>query len=272
MTEFVRLFPFYPPCRSKTCGAVIGLLFLLVPTGCFAGLCGSEPSFRAKAASQAEQTDSIPDLSAFFWFDPECSYAAVRKEIAGKRAQLSRDGMDLDSVGNVFSELLVYKLIPYWYGTPWDFNGYTAVPRSGTVACGYFVSTTLLHMGLNLNRYKLAQQLPVHEAKSLALSDTVLEFEAATTSALLREIGAKTTTGVYFLGFDQSHVGFLYVACGQLFAIHANYIGAEGVTVEPLGSSQAFASYRHFYVAPLSTNKSLMTNWLNQGLIPVIVG
>ena len=28
-----------------------------------------------------------------------------------------------------------------WMGTPWDFSGTSQVPRKGSIACGYFVST-----------------------------------------------------------------------------------------------------------------------------------
>ncbi|WMJ72126.1 hypothetical protein RCC89_02925 [Cytophagaceae bacterium ABcell3] len=72
----------------------------------------------------------------------------VRKEDAYKLQVSLKEKYDSgriseDSVGRVFSDYLVNKLIPYWYGTKWDFEGHTDVPGKGEIACGYFVSTTL---------------------------------------------------------------------------------------------------------------------------------
>lgn len=47
---------------------------------------------------------------------------------------------------------LLDSIIPFWYKTVWSFEGHSEVPRQGEIACGYFVSTTLLHAGLKLNR------------------------------------------------------------------------------------------------------------------------
>src|SRR4249920_3021626 len=34
----------------------------------------------------------------------------------------------LADAGKLFAQLLVEKIFPHWYGTPWDFNGTTEVP------------------------------------------------------------------------------------------------------------------------------------------------
>jgi hypothetical protein len=49
------------------------------------------------------------------------------------------------------------KLLPYWLGTTWNFNGTTQVPGEGSIACGYFVTTLLRDAGVKLERVKLAQ-------------------------------------------------------------------------------------------------------------------
>ena len=64
-----------------------------------------------------------------------------------------------DSVmSSVLFNSMIDSIFPAWMGTNWDFNGTSNVPKQGEIACGYFVSTTLKHVGFNLNRYKLAQQ------------------------------------------------------------------------------------------------------------------
>ena len=45
---------------------------------------------------------------------------------------------------------LADSVFPAWYGTKWDFNGHTNVPKEGLIACGYFVSTTLVFLVLTV--------------------------------------------------------------------------------------------------------------------------
>ena len=86
----------------------------------------------------------------------------------------------IDSAKNFLYESILNKLIPHWYGTLCDFNGYTSKPGEGVIACGYFVSTLLRDAGFNLNRYDLAKQSPVNEAISINLSDNIISYNNLT--------------------------------------------------------------------------------------------
>ncbi len=207
--------------------------------------------------------------SEFLNKDSTKSYADIKTEIVQIKSDVFSKDLSYDSLGALFTDLLVHGIIPYWYGTTWTFEGHTAVPNQGEIACGYFVSTTLLHVGVNINRYKLAQQLPIHEAASLALTDSVLVISQLTTAEIIQEMQRQTVEGIYFLGFDQSHVGFLLNRKNQLFVIHSNYVGGS-VTIERIEESLAFASYRKFYVCPLSTNKNFLKKWKKNEAIQVI--
>ncbi len=212
----------------------------------------------------------VPDWRVdFFSKDSTKSYSEIKAEIVKIKTSILTKDLGYDSLGALFTSLLVYRVIPYWYGTTWTFEGHTAVPNQGEIACGYFVSTTLLHVGVNINRYKLAQQLPIHEAASLVLADSVLVISQITTEEIIREIARQTLEGIYFLGFDQSHVGFLLNRKNNLYVIHSNYVGGN-VTIERIEESAAFASYRKFYVCPLSNNKSFLKKWQKNELIQVI--
>ncbi|WP_225432174.1 hypothetical protein, partial [Limosilactobacillus reuteri] len=46
-------------------------------------------------------------------------------------------------------------LFSHWKNTAWDFNGTSTVPGEGSIACGFFVTTLLQDMDLNINRRKL---------------------------------------------------------------------------------------------------------------------
>jgi hypothetical protein len=217
-------------------------------------------------------TDTLQYEHLFRDYDSTKTYSQVKAEIAKTRSSLEPGQLSDDSLSNLFTELLVHKIIPRWYGTPWDFNGYTAIPNQGVIACGYFVSTTLLHMGVNVNRYKMAQQLPIHEAQTLACGGVVREIYNETTQQNIAELDSLTRNGIYFIGLDGSHVGYLLKHNNQLFMIHANYIGDSGVAVEPIAESIAFAGFRRFYLAEISTNLVLMEKWISGGTVVVIEG
>lgn len=97
---------------------------------------------------------------------------------------------------------LLNRIIPYWQGTTWSFEGHTNTPQQGNIACGYFISTTLKYVGINVNRYKLAQQSPINEAKSLAKSTMVMEINENTVEESIWAINQMLTEGIYFKGFD----------------------------------------------------------------------
>ena len=146
----------------------------------------------------------------------------------------------------------------------------TSKPQKGTIACGYFVSTTLLDVGLNLNRYKLAQQSPINEAKSLAVNSTVKVFSEESVSANIAAINLYLKEGIHFIGFDESHVGYILKEDDQLYLIHSNYFDAMGVTIELIENSEVFKSYNRFYIVELSTNNSLLKYWTNNTLIEIL--
>lgn len=93
------------------------------------------------------------------------SYAETKKMIASKRAELATKYLKADESGKnkIRKEITEYwisgvsnSLSRYWVGTPWDFNGTTVIPKEGTIACGFFVTTILQDMSLHLNRTKLS--------------------------------------------------------------------------------------------------------------------
>ena len=165
--------------------------------------------------------------------------------------------IDMDSIRVYFTENLVNKIIPYWYGMPWDFSGYSAIPGQGTVGCSYFVSTTLEHIGLKVNRYKLAQQVPLSEAKTLAISDTIMEMELADFQ------NDDLKDGLYFVGLGIGHVGYLLKKQGLWFFIQSNYDSPQEVLIERLDKSSVFNSYHQFYIVALTQSDVFLTAWLN---------
>jgi len=215
------------------------------------------------------QIKEAPEIRCEQLSQAELSYAFVKEEIRNIKSGLNH-GISPDSVSKLLTDFLVNKIIPHWLSTPWSFEGHTSFPRQGEIACGYFVSTTLQDVGFNLNRYKFAQQLPVNEAKTLNLGKPLLEINSYSVSERIDKLKSILKEGVYFIGFDQSHVGYIQNKNGQLFLIHSNYINAEGVVIEHVENSMVFASYNKIYIAEISTNKELLKKWLRTEAIVVV--
>ena len=233
---------------------------------------GTKAAFYAKIiAKQAEnllQSDTVNWAGFDINLKPTEPYNVVCQRAKNMRRQLTSQGMD--KVGSAFETALLNEVIPHWYGTEWDFYGHTDTPGQGKVACGYFVSTTLQHLGLNLNRYHLAQQTPQNEAMSLAAGGEVIEISGKSTAENLTNIKAAIGDGICFVGLGGSHVGFLVKRKGVLFFAHSSYLSPGAVTIELAEKSPVFCAYDHYYIVELSNNRAFLKKWLNNEQLTVI--
>jgi hypothetical protein len=214
---------------------------------------------------------NLPFQNEVYQFQPtDTNYSVAKQQVLAARQQAKLNQISSDSLSSLFTLLLTQKIIPHWLTTPWSFEGHTAIPRQGEIACGYFVSTTLKDMGFNLNRYTFAQQLPINEAKTLNLGEPVMTISSSSTEERISQLDASLKEGIYFIGFDRSHVGYIQKKDGQLFVIHSNYINAEGVVIERVEASAVFSTYQTLYIAEISTNEALLQKWLLQEPITVV--
>lgn len=149
----------------------------------------------------------------------------------------------------------------YWYGTDWSFEGHTTVPREGQIACGYFVSTTLLDAGVRLNRYRLAQQALEVEAKMLSFGKEVIVLSSDSRYMAAAVLEKQLQEGLYFIGLGNSHVGYLLKHDGQLTAIHSNYIMPSEVVAQPILES-VYVGFGTFYLGDITWNDELLKYWL----------
>lgn len=164
----------------------------------------------------------------------------------------------------------LYKALPadifyYWYGTVWDFNGTTEEPRKGKIACGYFVTTTLKHIGFDLPRYKLAQQPASIIIKTLCTASSIQSFNSL---AKLKTHLDTQPLGLYILGLD-THVGYLLHADDGLYFIHASYSGKRQVSKELWSKSQVLANSKLYMVGNLLDNDKLIEQWLEEAPISI---
>lgn len=201
------------------------------------------------------------------------AYAEVLADIRTKKEALrlawQSDQVSLDSVGKVFTACLVNDIMPYWYGTPWDFEGHTDIPNEGQIACGYLVSTTLKHLGLNLNRYKLAQQAALNEAKTLALGADIVSMIRMPLARVIEQIKSDFQEGLYLVGLDY-HVGLILYQNGEVFFIHSSLYEPVSVVIELAETAAALLYNDDYYFAPISNNPALMKAWLQNTALKIV--
>lgn len=199
------------------------------------------------------------------------SYSSAKAEADQLRLRLKEDlrqgTISIDHIKTAFTDQLVDKIIPHWYGTPWSFGGHTATPNQGEIACGYFISTTLRDMGIKLNRYTLAQKSPIDEAKMISCGSEIQNVDAETSEKAFAELDKLTKEGIYFIGFDQGHVGYLLKREGELWLIHSNYFSPISVCMEMLKDARVFKRFTKFHLVAISNNEALLQRWLDNGTV-----
>lgn len=200
------------------------------------------------------------------------SYASIKSTINTNRKQLAQSyknsankSESLNRIRDKFTTHLVSDIIPQWYGTKWSFDGYTDTPKSGSIACGYFVSTTLRDVGLNINRYKLAQKAPYHEAEVIACGTTIETLQNKSKEDLKAYFIKNKKDGIYFIGLD-FHVGFILKDGQNIYFIHSNYLNNSGPIKEKLEDSKVIKS-SVYHLCNITHNDILLKKWLNNDIV-----
>lgn len=184
----------------------------------------------------------------------------INEDRASLKKSYDKKEIDLDSIRQYFNNALVNEIIPFWYGTQWSFEGHTATPNKGEIACGYFVSTTLRDVGFSLNRYKLAQQSPFDEAKLISNGEKI---QTITNIDIQEKLFKIIEEGIYFIGLNENHVGYLLNENNCFYLIHSNYSGEQKVVKESIDESEVFKSYSIFHLVSISNNDDLIKKWLS---------
>lgn len=160
------------------------------------------------------------------------------------------------------------SIIPFWYGTRWDFNGTTETPRRGKIACGYFVTTVLRDAGLKVERVKLAQQASEIIIRSLTTEDHINRFRNVPFEDFLAAL-LEEGDGLYIVGLD-IHVGFLHVRDKDARFIHSAYSPPYRVVNEPAHASFILEDSRYRVIGKISADDRLLLKWLNETEIPTL--
>ena len=149
-------------------------------------------------------------------------------------------------------------MVPYWIGTPWDYNGVTQKPNEGYIACGYLVTTVLRDAGVSINRVKMAQCASEQMINSLTSNKenySKLPFEN-----FIQTVKQKGE-GIGIIGLD-NHTGFLYNDGKELYFIHSSYVGTGKVDKEIAANNSILKYSKYKVVGYISQDSYFIKNWL----------
>lgn len=217
------------------------------------------------------ESHTVCQDSIGFNISPEGSYNGAKSIVERQRLKYkslldssytdSAKEIVISDAGIFLGEAIVNKIIPHWYGTPWDISGYSAIPNNGSVGCSYFVSNVLLHSDFNLNRYKLAQKYSAIGTEIIHHGKPTL-YQGMELNEFVDQFIKDHNPGLYKVGLDH-HTGFLYLFDHELYFIHSNYLGNVCVEIEYARHSDALKFNKLFYIADITYNKTLISKWIN---------
>lgn len=192
----------------------------------------------------------------------EPEYATVRARLEAKRVVLARSltrepKRTLKRGRELLVSTLRDEILPAWNGTSWAMNGTSQVPQDGKIACGYFISTTLLHAGFDLERSRLGQQASEYITRSLVTTERIWRSSDQPIDEFLTKLRAGGQ-GIYLVGLD-NHVGFVIVDGADTWFHHAG--PNNGVEREPARTASFLSTSRYREAAKLFDD-ALVEKWL----------
>jgi hypothetical protein len=144
-------------------------------------------------------------------------------------------------------DCIIDSLVPYWYGTPWDYDGITEKPGEGKIACGYFVTTLVRDAGLPVQRAKMAQ---VVSAEMIANLCSKPIKRTQNIDELVRYISTFKHRTIFIIGLD-NHTGFVTKDASGIHFIHSTVVTPAMVKSEPLTESLPITASKNYFIAPL---------------------
>ncbi|MEZ4297102.1 MAG: hypothetical protein R3B70_19205 [Polyangiaceae bacterium] len=244
-------------------GLVLGGLAL-------AGCEGARSSPRGNSVTErpAEQPRATTTQGADALRQVEARRAQYREALSAAPSGAARHRV-VREAARYLEDLLIDAVLPRWDGTPWSFSGTSTTPRTGSIACGYFVSTTLKEAGIRVERARLAQQASEDIIKTLAPSEAIQRFSDVPVEKFTAAVAARGD-GLYVVGLD-NHVGFLIARGGKVLFHHSSYVGATAVVREEAATSSPLAESRYRVIGKLFTEDALVEAWIQGTPVPTKV-
>lgn len=203
-------------------------------------------------------------------FTDTLTYDELKADIRSKRRLFSQKYPDerslladpaIPEISRFWINRVTGDLFEQWKGTPWDYNGTTTIPRKGNIACGYFVTTFLADMGVQLNRRKLSTCPSSEMMKKLVPGRPLINLSRLSFAGFCDSL-KNYKPGVFIIGLDY-HTGIIVVDTNATWFIHSYYANNIGVIKELVSLSPALQSSSTKWLMPLTADRGFIRCWLN---------
>ena len=177
-------------------------------------------------------------------------------------ATVSERSRVLETAKLTMTRAVTEGLVPFWYGTPWKFEGIAHEPGTGAVACGSFVLALLEDAGFNLPRYAMSIEASERVIRSLVAEAHIRRYSRTTAAEFLADV-SRWGPGLYVIGLD-FHVGFLLHDGRAVHFIHSSYIDPPLAVVKELASTAVpITTSEYRVIGKLTADDALTVAWLS---------
>lgn len=153
---------------------------------------------------------------------------------------------------------IITDYFSFWNGTKWSFHGTTRTPGSGSIACGYFVTTVLEDAGFPIPRVKWAQV--ASETAIRAMTHHLKLLNNCSISVVEKYI-KDAGPGLYVAGLD-NHIGFIYNNGKKTGFVHSTYYWLDkGVMDQKLDSNNPLKKSNYRIIGKILDDK-MMESWI----------
>ncbi|MFL5729934.1 MAG: hypothetical protein ACJ75J_10645 [Cytophagaceae bacterium] len=191
------------------------------------------------------------------------NYSLTLDSVRMVRKKLYKEKASAQVLEKKFIALMNTKIFPYWYGTKWDFYGTTQKPNEGSIACGYFVTTTLRDVGIPINRTKMAQCASEEMIRSLASKKYIQTFSGMDIKEFEKRL-IKSGKGLYVAGLDK-HTGFILISSEGNYFIHSTGIFPFQVVKDKLTESPLMVASKYRVTGKISADEGFLKRWVENG-------
>lgn len=222
---------------------------------------------------QQEKAHELEDDSLYYQLNKlgkdefNSNYHLLLKRIEKKQIAYREQSISEKNIQKYLLTVLTDSVFQYWYDTEWDFNGITQEPRKGNIACGYFVTTTLKQVGLNIDRVKIAQQASSKIIRTLCDRNSIKSFYNKNFKGLKKHLLA-SDDGLYIVGLD-NHVGFIHKTDTTLMFIHSG-VNTGVVCREEINHCKPVKYSKVHVVGNLLKNSVLLQAWVKKEKINLV--
>jgi len=241
---------------------IIVALIIVISTSCKPITKPEASQEKTKVIKPSETPIPVVDLDSL-----NNEYLKLKSTVNSFKQKAANNQFSNKEIHDFLFNIISKDYYNYWEGTDWDFNGITEKPRQGMIACGYYVTTNLKHAGVNLNRYKFAQQLGSVIINSMCEKNSIKRM--AGLERVENYLNSYTGNKLFILAMD-NHVGFAIRENGKNYFMHAGFTGKAVVVKELVNESDILQASRHFMIGDLLGNETLINKWKHNTRIAML--